>query len=154
GTLALAVLTLASAALPLVVAYVGKLIVDTVVARAPALALRWVLVELGVVAVSAGVQRALALCRQLLGARLSVDINLAILDKALPLELHHFEDPVFYDRLTRARREASSRPLSVVNETFQLVQNALTLVGYVALLVRFSVLAVAALIVAAIPATV
>ena len=58
-----------------------------------------------------------------------------ILEKALTLELRHFEDAEFYDKLTRARREASSRPLSLVTETFQLVQNVLTLAGYVALLV-------------------
>src|SRR4029079_8011597 len=49
---------------------------------------------------------------------------------------------------------ASSRPLSVVTRSFQLVQNVLTLVGYVALLVRFSPWAVAGLLIAAVPATV
>ena len=78
--------------------------------------------------------------RSLLGARLGVDINVAILEKALTLELRHFEDGRFYDRLTKARREASSRPLSVVTEGFQLVQNALTLLGYLALIVRYSAL--------------
>jgi ATP-binding cassette subfamily B protein len=124
-----------------------------VVAHNRDLALRLVLLELGLVATQAGIQRALGLTRQLLGARLSVDINVLILEKALALELRHFEDPAFYDQLTRARREASSRPLSVVTESFQLVQNTLTLAGYIALLVRFSPLAVAGLVLAAIPAT-
>ena len=35
-----------------------------------------------------------------------------ILEKALTLELAQFEDSEFYDKLTRARREASTRPLS------------------------------------------
>jgi ATP-binding cassette subfamily B protein len=77
-----------------------------------------------------------------------------ILEKALTLDLRHFEDPEFYDQLTRARREASSRPISVVSETFQLLQNTLTLAGYAALLVRFSGLAVLGLVLAAIPATI
>ena len=77
-----------------------------------------------------------------------------ILEKALTLELRHFEDPEFYDRLTRARREASSRPLSLVTETFQLVQNVLTLAGYVALLLRFTGWVVLGLMVATIPATI
>ncbi len=38
-------------------------------------------------------------------------INLMILEKALTLKLAHFEDSEFYDKLTRARREASTRPL-------------------------------------------
>ena len=74
--------------------------------------MRWVLIELGIVAGQALVQRGAGLVRSLLGARLALDINVTILEKALTLELRHFEDAEFYDQLTRARREASSRPLS------------------------------------------
>jgi ATP-binding cassette subfamily B protein len=154
ATLALAGLTLISAGLPLAIAYAGKAIVDEVVARSVAGTFRWVLIELGVVLALALIQRSLALIRQTLGARLALDINVLILEKALTLELRHFEDPEFYDRLTRARREASSRPVSVVTETFQLLQNVLTLIGYVAVLIGYSPLAVVGLLLAAIPATV
>lgn len=146
-------LTIVSAALPLAIAYVGKRIVDAVVARSPEDALRQVLLELALVVGQAAVQRALGLVRQLLGARLGIDINVMILEKAQKLSLRHFEDPTFYDQLTRARREASSRPLAVVNDTFQLLQNVLTLVGYIGLLFAFSKIAVAGLLIAAIPAT-
>ena len=154
STLALGALTLLAALLPLCVAYAGKAIVDAVVAGARDAALRWVGVELGLVAGQALVQRCLGLLRSLLGARLSVDINVLILEKALALSLRHFEDTEFYDQLTRARREASSRPLSLVIESFQLLQNLLTLAGYVALLLSFSALAVLGLVFAALPATV
>ncbi|WP_437588503.1 ABC transporter ATP-binding protein [Sorangium sp. So ce1000] len=154
ASVALGALTLASAALPLGVAYVGKAITDAVVARDERAALVWVSVELGLVAALALAQRGLSLTRQLLGARLSIDIHEMILGKALSLSLRHFEDSEFYDQLTRARREASSRPASVVTESFSLVQNLITLAGYAALLVGFSVLAVLALVLAAIPATV
>ncbi|WP_437569148.1 ABC transporter ATP-binding protein [Sorangium sp. So ce542] len=154
ASLALAALTLAAAVLPLGVAYVGKAITDAVVAREERAALVWVSVELGLVAALALAQRGLSLARQLLGARLSIDIHAMILGKALSLELRHFEDPEFYDQLTRARREASSRPASVVTESFSLVQNLITLAGYAALLVGFSGFAVLALVLAAIPATV
>ncbi|WP_438024831.1 ABC transporter ATP-binding protein [Sorangium sp. So ce233] len=154
ASVALGALTLAAAALPLGVAYVGKTITDAVVARDERAALVWVSVELGLVAALALVQRGLALTRQLLGARLSIDIHTMILEKALSLDLAHFEDSEFYDQLTRARREASSRPASVVTESFSLVQNLITLAGYAAMLVGFSALAVLALLLAAIPATV
>lgn len=146
-------LTLAGAGLPLAVAWVGKRIIDAVVAHDRDAALRFVLVELAIVAFQSLVQRALGLVRGLLGSKLSVHVNALILRKAITLDLARFEDPEFYDRLTRARREASSRPISVVNETFQLLQNSLTLVGYVALLVAWSPWAVALLVVAALPAT-
>lgn len=153
-TFFLGLLTVASAGLPLAVAWTGKLIVDAVVAQSVPLALQWVGVELALVAGLALLQRVMGYLRQTLGARLALDINVMILDKALTLELRHFEDSEFYDRLTRARREASSRPVSVVTETFTLLQNALTLAGYVALLTAFSPWIVVVLLVAAVPSTV
>jgi ATP-binding cassette subfamily B protein len=154
ATTALAALTLVAAVLPLGIAWVGKAIVDAVVAGDHDATIRWVAVELGLIVAQAAGQRSLGLARQLLGARLALDINVQILEKALRLDLRHFEDSEFYDKLTRARREASSRPVSVVNETFQLVQNTLTLAGYVALLIGFSGWAVLGLVAAALPATV
>jgi ATP-binding cassette subfamily B protein len=153
-TIAQAALTLVGALVPLGVAYVGKRIVDAVVARSRHGTLRWVLVELALVAAMASVQRGLSLVRSLLGARLGIDINVTILEKALGLDLRYFEDPEFYDKLTRARREASTRPIALVTESFGLVQSAITLAGYAALLVRFSAWSVLALFAATIPATV
>ncbi len=152
-TVAQASLTGVGALVPLGVAYAGKRIVDAVVARSGPDTVRWVLVELLLVAGSATVQRGLGLVRSLLGARLGIDINVTILEKALGLGLRHFEDPEFYDKLTRARREASSRPIALVSESFGLVQSLITLAGYAVLLVRFSAWAVLALFVATVPAT-
>jgi len=152
-TAALAGMTLVGGFVPLGVAYAGKRIVDAVVAHAREATLRWVVFELGLVVALACVQRGLALVRSLLGARLGIDINVTILQKALGLDLRFFEDPEFYDKLTRARREASSRPIALVTESFGLVQSIITLVGYGALLVRFSGWAVLALCVATVPAT-
>ncbi|HVR01630.1 MAG TPA: ABC transporter ATP-binding protein [Polyangia bacterium] len=163
GTAALGVLTVLAAALPPAVVYVGKLIIDAVIAAhasAPGVArdaavartVRLVLLELLAVGGSALLERALGLVRQLVGSRLGIDVNVAILEKALQLDLRHFEDPEFYDKLTRARREASSRPLSLIQGNFQLLRNVLTLAGYVALLVRFSGWMVVALLAATVPA--
>src|SRR5207248_8811517 len=112
----LAALTLVSAVLPLGVAYAGKGIVDGVVATSGKATMRWVIIELGIVAGQALTQRGLGFVRSMLGARLGVDINVAILEKALTLELRHFEDGRFYDSLLKARREASFRPVSGVTE--------------------------------------
>ena len=154
ATVALLVATIFAALYPLGIAWIGKAIVDAVVAHDREAVLRNVGYELALVIGQALTQRALTLIRALLGARLGIDINVAILNKALLLDLAHFEDADFYDKLTRARREASSRPLSVVNETFQLVQNAATLIGYASLLLAFSGWAVLGLLVAAIPASI
>jgi ATP-binding cassette subfamily B protein len=153
-TIALGAITVIGALVPLGVAYVGKRIVDAVVAHARAATLHWVVVELVLVIALAAVQRGLGLMRSLLGARLGIDINVTILEKALGLDLRFFEDPDFYDKLTRARREASSRPIALVTESFGLVQSLITMVGYGVLLVQFSGWAVLALCAATVPATI
>ncbi len=163
GLVGLVFLVLAAAVLPLSVAWVGKLIVDAVVAAQAAaagpareaavdLTIRWVLVELGLFVAISLTERAIGLSRQLVGSRLSIDINVRILEKALTLDLAHFENPEFYDKLVRARREASSRPLSLVQQNFVLLRNTLTLAGYAAFLVAFSPWAALGLLLAAVPA--
>jgi ATP-binding cassette subfamily B protein len=153
-TLALAGLTLFAAATPPAVAWAGKRIVDAVVARSRPATLEWVGVELALVVLQATFGRGLSLVRAVLASRLGTDVNLAILERAVRLELSDFEDPEFYDRLTRARREASSRPVSLVTESFSLVQSVLTLLGYGVLLAAFSVWAVLGLMLATVPATI
>jgi ATP-binding cassette, subfamily B, bacterial len=125
-TIALGLLTLLAGTLPAGVAYVGSLIVDAVVGAMRSggnagQVLRLVVLEGALVAAIAASQRGLSLCQSLLRAQLGQRVNVMILDKALTLELQHFEDSEFYDKLTRARREASTRPLSLVTRTFGLV---------------------------------
>jgi ATP-binding cassette subfamily B protein len=153
-TIALGLLTLVASAVPPAIAWAGKGIVDSVVAGSRDQTIRWVAVELGLVVLQATLTRGLMLTRSVLGSRLGTDVNVAILERSIALELRHFEDPEFYDKLTRARREASSRPVSLVTESFSLVQNLLTLVGYGALLLRYSPWAVLVLLVATVPATI
>lgn len=161
-TVALAALTLAAGLLPAAIAYVGAQIVDAVVAAnrvwagnghaALAPVFEWVVAEGVLVAALAGAQRGLSLCQSLLRAQLGQRVNVMILEKALTLDLAQFEDSEFYDKLTRARREASSRPLSLVTRTFGLGQNAISLVSYGSLLFQFSPWAVLVLLLAGVPA--
>ncbi len=153
-TYALLFLTLVGAFVPLAVAYTGKRIVDSVLLGSRDAATRYIFFEFLLVLLLALVQRGLGVVRGLLGARLGIDINVAILAKAVGLELRYFEDAKFYDQLTRARREASSRPVSLVTESFQLVQSTFTLLGFAVLLSRFSAVLVVGLLLATLPATI
>ena len=156
-TLTLAVLTVLAGVLPAAIAWVGKLIVDAVVAAidAPEPDIRGVLellaLEAGIVIAVAACQRGISASQSILRALLGQRVNVMILEKALTLQLSHFEDSEFYDKLTQARREASSRPLSLVNRTFGLAQNLLSLASYAALLFAFSPWAVLILILAGLP---
>ncbi len=155
-TLMFAGLTLVAGVLPAAVAYLGQLIVDAVVHASASThdagpVLRLVLAELVLVVVLLATQRGISVAQALLRAQLGHRVNVMILEKALTLDLMHFEDAEFYDKLTRARREASSRPLSLVGRTFSLVQNGISLVSFAALLAAFSPWAALILALAGLP---
>ena len=161
-SITLALLTLLAGMLPAAVAYVGAQIVDAVIHAADlhrregvtvlAHVWRYVGLEAVLVAATSMAQRGISLAQSLLRAQLGQRVNVMILQKALTLDLTQFEDSEFYDKLTRARREASSRPLSLVMRTFGLLQNAISLISFGGLLVRFSPWAVVLLILAGLPA--
>ncbi|PHM11082.1 ABC transporter ATP-binding protein [Nostoc sp. 'Peltigera malacea cyanobiont' DB3992] len=161
-TIFLASLTLVAGLLPAAISYISKLIVDAVVFASQSNpqsdgfvniypSLFYVGLEAIAVILLAGSQRGIIICQSLLRALMGQRVNVLILEKALTLDLRQFEDSEFYDKLTNARREASVRPLSLVNRTFGLVQNALSLITYGILLVNFSGWAVVVLILAAMP---
>lgn len=148
--------------LPAAISYISKLIVDAVVFASQVNlqnngfvniypSLFYVGLEAIAVILLAGGQRGIIICQSLLRALMGQRVNVLILEKALTLDLRQFEDSEFYDKLTNARREASVRPLSLVNRTFGLVQSALSLITYGILLVNFSVWAVVVLVLAAMP---
>lgn len=163
--LGLALCTLVAGVLPAVAAYVGQLIVDGVQAAmesyeaasnpdlwatlTPVLGL--VALEGGIIALMALAQRGLSAQQSLLRALLGQKVNVMILEKAGTLSLSQFEDSELYDQLTRARREASTRPLALVNKTFGLLQNAISLGSFAFLLVQFSPWALLILVAGALP---
>jgi ATP-binding cassette subfamily B protein len=160
-SIVLGLLTVIAGVLPAAIAYVGARIVDAVIHAAQlhqqsgqtALTdvLHYVALEAALVAAVSMVQRGLSLSQSLLRAQLGQRVNVMILEKALTLDLTQFEDSEFYDKLTRARREASSRPLSLVMRTFGLIQNAVSLLSFGGLLIRFSPWAVLLLVLAGLP---
>lgn len=157
-TIAIATFTLVSGLLPAVIAYVGKLIVDSVVISASSgllsdrnLALSYVGLEAIALIILAASQKGSTVSQSLLRVLLGQRVNVLILEKSLTLDLAHFEDSEFYDKLTQARSQASSRPLSLISRIFGLVQSALTLITFSGLLLHFSVWAVVVLVLAAIP---
>ncbi|PZA00277.1 ABC transporter ATP-binding protein [Gammaproteobacteria bacterium 2W06] len=156
-TLVLATGTLVAGLLPAAAAWVGQLIVDGVVEAIDAsqgipTELLWLVALEGVIMMGiAGAQRAIQIAQSLLRAQLGQRVNVMILEKAQSLQLADFEDSEFYDKLTRARREASSRPLSLVNRTFGLIQNGISLASFAGLLLGFSPWAVLILVLAGLP---
>ena len=147
------------ALLPGSMAWVGKLIVDAVVRSARSgdpgdrlLVLRLVLIEFALMLVSTVLSRAQSLLRELMRASLGNHVNTLILEKATRLELRHFEDAEVYDKMQNARREAATRPLSLVLELASLAQHVIMLVSYAVLLARLSWWSVLIIALASLPA--
>ena len=156
-TFTLAALTVIAGLLPAAIAWVGKELVDSVVqAMSQGEMSRaiwfWLSLEALLVATMAATQTALNIANNLLRAQLGQRVNVMILEKAQTLELAQLEDSEFYDRLTRARREASSRPLALVQKTFGVIQNGIAILSFSGLLLAFSPWAVLLLVAGGLPA--
>lgn len=138
------------------IAWVGKQIVDAIVqalahGRAIRPALGWVGLELGLVAARALVGHVQTYAQVVLRSKLGLHVNMIILEKAARVSYARFEDPEFVNAMTQARREASSRPLDVVNQALALVRHAITLAGFGALLLSLGAWAVLVIVAAALP---
>jgi len=160
ATIVLGFLTLGGALLPASQAWVGKLIVDGVVASIqrgadPEVVRRvfvYLILELALFLLNTGLNHARRLIQQLIQLQLANRIRVEIIQKALTLDLAFFEHPDFYDRLQNARRESGYKPVDLINDTFLIVQNTITLISFAVLLLRFSPWLVIILLVTSIPA--
>lgn len=134
-------LRLLRAFVPVATLWVGKMIVDTVVAATfddnPGLARLWELVALELLIVLAGeaLARGSALVESLLGDLFSNHTSIRLMEHAATLDLYQFEDPSYYDRLERARRQTTGR-INLLTQLLGMGQDAITLVSLgVALLI-------------------
>ena len=150
-------LTFGAALLPVSIAWVGKRLIDDVVsagqgvAGAGTAALWWVALECVLVVSRSSVSQLTQLAQVQLRLALGLKVNTLILEKAVNVSYRHFEDADFNDKLSQARREASSRPLDVVRQLLLLVRNGITLAGYATILAGFSGWAVLVLLGSALP---
>lgn len=154
------VLMLVAAILPAAQAWVGKLIIDAIVNAvqqnlAPMVGLRTVmpflLLEFGLVLIGSISSQVRNLSDRILQSQLTNHINNLIIKKAISLDLQFFEDPIFYDSLQNARRQADNSALNIVNSALQIAQQVVTLASLSILLVRFNPWLAVIVFVSAIP---
>ena len=144
-TAATVALRLVRAFVPVAMLWVGKLIVDEVVAVNATGALgdafsvaAWasgplatlgvlLLAEFGLALASDLLGRATALCDSLLGDLFTNETSVRLMKHAAALDLSHFEDADFYDKLERARRQTTGRML-LLSQVFGQAQDAITVV--------------------------
>ena len=156
-TSATVLLRLVAAVIPVGQLWVGKLIIDQVVqritGRSGASNRIWVLVayEVGLAVLSDLLSRAINLCDSLLGDKFTNHVSLRLMEHANRLDLVSFEDPVFYDKLERARRQTTSR-LGMLAVLAGMGQQIITLLSLSAAVVSFSPWFLLLLVIAVIPA--
>jgi len=152
-------LRLLRAALPLAMLYIGRLILDDVVAlsrlpaasRAVSPVFGLVALEFGLVLLTDALGRAVALLDSLLGDLFANASSVRLMRHAAELDLDQFEDSTFYDKLERARRQTLSRSV-LMSQVLAQGQDAVTLVLLAGGLVAFQPWLLGLLLLAVVPA--
>ncbi len=103
-----------TALVPISILAVAKRILDAVQAHSAGQALPpefwwWVVVEFGLAAFAALIGRAIAYTDALLSDRFTRHVSVLVMEHASRLDLASYEDPKFYDKLERARVQATDR---------------------------------------------
>ncbi len=150
------VLRLVKSVIPLAMLYVGKLIIDEIVllieASEPDPTYLWWLLgaELGLAIISDVINRGITLVDILLGDLFSNQTSVEIIQHAARLDMYQFENPEFYDKLERARRQTSSRT-ALMSQVLQQLQEFITVLTLGAGLIAFNPWLILILVIAVIP---
>jgi ATP-binding cassette subfamily B protein len=141
-TMAMGVLRLVRGLVPIAALWVGKLIIDGVIAAREAgtgwtSVLNLVLLELGIVVVGELLARASMVVDGLLSDLFTIRISTRLMEHAAQLDLAKFEDPKFYDHLERARRQTSGR-IGLLANLLGMGQSFITLLTLSAALLAFN----------------
>jgi ATP-binding cassette subfamily B protein len=167
-TIATLLLRFVRALLPVATLFVGKLIIDEVIAKAQLTnapttlsgwyesglldRLLWLLAIEFVLAVLADVVgRVVALLDSLLSEQFSTTTSVRLMEHAATLDLEDFEDSELQDRLDRARRQASGR-MTLMSQLFGQAQDIVTIISFAAGLVAYAPWLIVLLLIALVPA--
>jgi ATP-binding cassette subfamily B protein len=136
------VLRVVRAFVPVVTFWVGKLILDSVIAAKAGngsltQVWRYLVLELGIVLVGEILARASSLIESLLGDLFSNAMSVELMEHAATLDLAQFEDPEFYDHLERARRQTVGR-IALLSLLLSMSQDALTLLTLAGALIAYN----------------
>ncbi len=127
---------------PLGIAAVAAWIVNGVQGRIMGQELRphfWWMVALEVVlaVTMAALLRIIDYLDSVLADRYTHYVSIRVMDQASKLDLTTYEDPIFYDRLERARVQATDR-LAMIQQMGRLLQQSVTTLAFTGLLLRSS----------------
>lgn len=135
-------LRLLAALIPLAMLSVSRAIIDDVVATTHARSLPpgfWWLVTLEFVLAVAGavLSRAIGFCESLFADRFTRHVSIRVMKHASRLDLANYEDPAFYDKLERARAQATDR-IAMIQATGMMLQQMIIVATLSASILVFS----------------
>jgi len=136
------VLRVARSVVPVTTFWVGKLILDSVIAAkgghgSLTQVWRYLALEIAIVLTGEILARASSLVESLLGDLFSNAMSVRLMEHAAKLDLAQFEDPEFYDHLERARRQTVGR-IALLTLLLSMSQDALTLLTLAGALIAYS----------------
>jgi len=142
--------------LPVGIGVIGRFIIDGVNRLAlhkPLPQHFWWLVggELALAVVGGILSRSVDYFDNLLADRYTHHVSVEVMRKAASLDVTVYEDPVFYDRLERARVQATDR-LAMIQQMGRLIQQTVTAIAFSAVLIRYSPLLLLVLVAGILPA--
>jgi ATP-binding cassette, subfamily B, bacterial len=154
-TIAMLALRMLRGFIPVATFWVGKLIIDTVLAARAGNASwdqlwEYVALEIGIVVFGEILARASTLIESLLGDLFSNRMSVRLMEHAARLDLAQFENPDFYDHLERARRQTVGR-IALLAQLLAIGQDVITLLTLAGALVAYSPLLLALLVAAIVP---
>ncbi len=145
------------AAIPLLVLYVGKEIIDEIIRLIDAIDKDWdylwllLGLELGLAVFSDLINRVITLLDSLLGDLFSNKTSVQLIKHAATLDLYQFESPEFYDKLERARRQTTGRTV-LMTQVLAQFQDIITIVFLGIGLIAFNPWLILILFLAVLPA--
>ena len=153
--LTMILLRVARAFIPVATFWIGKLIIDGVIAaragNGTLTALwRYIAMELAIVAAGEIMARVSALVESLLSDLFSNKMSVRLMQHAATLDLAQFENPDFYDHLERARRQTVGR-IALLTQLLGISQDFLTLITLAGALVVNSPWLLVLLVIAIVP---
>jgi ATP-binding cassette subfamily B protein len=142
--------------LPVGIGIVGRFIIDGVNRirmQKPLPVHFWWLVgaEMALALLTAILSRTVDYFDNLLADRYTHHVSVEVMRKAAALDVTVYEDPVFYDRLERARVQATDR-LAMIQQMGRLIQQSVTAIAFSAVLIRYSPFLLLLLVAGVIPA--
>ncbi|MHB8889190.1 MAG: ABC transporter ATP-binding protein [Acidobacteriaceae bacterium] len=143
--------------LPIALLGVSKLIIDGIVAaitthHAVSTRFWWIVgLEFGLAVLSNVIARIIDYLDSLLADNYTRHVSIQVMKHAAELDLIAYEDPVYYDRLERARVQATDR-LGMIQSIGRLIQQVITTISLSASIVYFSPWLLLVLIAGVVPA--